>query len=460
MGVDLMSLPGGDDGPPGGHPSGARAVALLVVLLVGLVGLVEVAPAPDLVGLTVQDAESRLHEFDDSWVLTAQNEAPADVDVEPVVVSQSAPQREPGDLIELQERSSHIVLPVTIGVVMPDIVGLREQKAREDLRALGLATVEVDDLTDVDSLGPGEPSSVTVRGQRPAAGELLSFDDTVSLTLISAPSERVGVPTLVGQDLATARRVVAEAGLRLSASQDSANDIVQTQDPVPGLTVERGSVVSVEVGVPPDLVEVPNLLGLTPSEARNLLGRDLILGPVPSNEAIIGQAPAAAEDAPRGSTISVTVGEPTDDEVVVPTVLGRSLQDARLALKRSGLTAESSGAEGTVVEQDPQAGAVVPRDTAVTVVLTERNVEPLTREDDSSWGQWGGVALAAGAAAVFAGARTGRRRGRSWAGRSVTAQALPSRPHVSFRTPESAAVMIRLVPHPGGPRTYSTRKFT
>jgi beta-lactam-binding protein with PASTA domain len=470
-----------------------RVVGVLAFLLPGLQDLDQ----PNLRGLSVPAALETLGVLDDAWILEVRNSVPDGVDVVPVVVDQLPTEPEP---------DGGSILPVNLGVSMPDVVGQAEQSALDELDGLGLADVVVSPpLGVVDDVG--EPPTRIVLEQRPGAGELVAFEDPVGL-LVGTSVETVEVPTVIGRDVQTARGTLQERGLDLRAPPEALEQdivvtqepeagaevapdtvvvvtvtdgeavvpdvvgedvgrarelvtqarlafegpeagVVSSQDPLPGTRAGAGSVVSVEVGPPVEGVTVPNLIGLTPDEAREALGGTLVLGPVQSAELVIAQTPAVGETVPRGSTVNVTQGSPTDDQVTVPTVVGLEVEQARVALERSGLTTDADAQDGTVLQQDPAAGSLVPRGTRVTLGLA---VPPGDAFPLAFW-----VVGLASAAAITGGTavRGARRRGRSWASRAVTLRPVQWQPRVQQGPDATRSVTIRVVPHAGRSRSWT-----
>jgi eukaryotic-like serine/threonine-protein kinase len=129
----------------------------------------------------------------------------------------------------------------------------------------------------------------------------------------------IAVPDVVGQQQAAAERTLIEAGLRtkiveVASSTDDIKKVVGTE-PASGSQVAEGSTVTLNVGKGPDQVDVPDLNGKTIQEAATLLQQG-------------------------GLTLAAT----QDEEVV---------NDDKLI--------------GKIIGQDPAAGSKAPKDTPVRV---------------------------------------------------------------------------------------------
>jgi serine/threonine-protein kinase len=162
----------------------------------------------------------------------------------------------------------------------------------------------------------------------------------------------------------------------------------------PGLLVFLGLLLVIVLGLaayllpkmfasPSDQVQVPRLAGLTADQARaKLADAGLVAGKpnydfannVPANH-VINQDPPADEFVDKGATVTFTLSRgahPTK----VPYVIGETRQQARTELQDAHLKpvfrpVESDQPKGTVVQTDPSAGEQVPRDTEVTVSISQ-----------------------------------------------------------------------------------------
>ncbi|MDO5783659.1 MAG: Stk1 family PASTA domain-containing Ser/Thr kinase [Eubacteriales bacterium] len=97
---------------------------------------------------------------------------------------------------------------------------------------------------------------------------------------------------------------------------------------------------------------------------------------------IIDQDPQAETQVEKGSTVTLTVVSVDDEDtdaantVTVPSVYGKTYEDAQSALRARGLPAtkttqsSDSVAEGTVIGSDPEAGTEVPVGSTVTVIVS------------------------------------------------------------------------------------------
>ncbi len=199
---------------------------------------------------------------------------------------------------------------------------------------------------------------------------------------------QASVPAVVGLPEPTALARIAQAKL-VAESTTAASDTVPegeviSQAPEEGTQVDEGSTVRITVSAGPSAITVPDLRGQTLAEARaQLIDVGLQLGEVeevndpetPEDE-IIDSNPAAGTGVAPASKINVRVGT---GKVTVPNVVGRSQNDAQRLLADANLQVETefrqtnSVAEGQVISQDPDDGAV---DIGSTVRIVVAQKEP------------------------------------------------------------------------------------
>jgi beta-lactam-binding protein with PASTA domain len=133
-----------------------------------------------------------------------------------------------------------------------------------------------------------------------------------------------------------------------------------------------------------EVAEVPSLLGIRPDQARELLrGRELLLTLASEHEdskfpagAIASQTPLPGSQAPRGSSVQAVVSRGMG-QVQVPNLIGLKSEDALRQLAALGLQASAPKAiasttvpAGTVAQTEPAAGAPVPPQGPVTLVVS------------------------------------------------------------------------------------------
>ena len=276
---------------------------------------------------------------------------------------------------------------------VPDVVGLPLVEARVELRETGLDARVRREASDQP---PDE-----VLGQQPAAAADAPPNGFVVLTVSDGPSEVV-LPRVEGLALDGATQALRDAGLRVEVrrvdSGEPAGTVVD-QTPSAGETVEPETVVVLEVAraatetttdtttstttttPEPATVAVPNLVGLTASEARSRLsdlGLRYTQQPLTSSRpkgTVIRQSPGAGAELREGGRVTLTVSTgPATLEI--PDVVGLDEASARQELQAAGFRVEvveeptaDPAEDGIVLGQDPGGGAGRPKGSVVTLTV-------------------------------------------------------------------------------------------
>lgn len=192
--------------------------------------------------------------------------------------------------------------------------------------------------------------------------------------LVTSPPQTTTVPDLLGLTIDEAAGRLKEADLVLGSVAGSGERVVD-QDPSSGTDALVQSPVDISVGVSePDLVRVPNLIGLTLADAQEALASaGLAAGNVSGEGDRVGEQSLPPDtQVPPGSTVDLTMQVDPPPTVLVPDLVGLTEQEALTELDRLRLRlVVSSSSDGTVVEtQDPAPGTVVPIGSDVTVVTS------------------------------------------------------------------------------------------
>jgi len=134
----------------------------------------------------------------------------------------------------------------------------------------------------------------------------------------AAAATVVTVPNATNQTLSEATSALNMAGLTVTVTNvvnNEAAGLVLNQNPAAGLQVSRGSAVSLTVSSGPSNVRVPSLIGLSQTQATNVLGQaGLNVGnivSVPSNNfaanVVVQSSPGAGASVLPGSSVDVVV---------------------------------------------------------------------------------------------------------------------------------------------------------
>ena len=200
------------------------------------------------------------------------------------------------------------------------------------------------------------------------------------------PETLTEVPSLIGHRQEELPAILERRFLYLGpvayANSDDPAGVVTSQTPDAGQTVRRGTTVAVTVSRGQDTVSVPEVITQPLSVAKEMLARaDLNVGMIvemeseSSVETVLDQRPLSGVKVSRGSSVDLTIAVALK-KVPVPSLTGLTEEASRQRLAEAGLAeggrvernAEESA--GTIIEQDPVAGTMVPPGTPVTRVVS------------------------------------------------------------------------------------------
>ena len=284
-------------------------------------------------------------------------------------------------------------------VGVPDVVGLREASAVNDIHAAGLAT----------SAGPKgdshihrQPNSSEPKGfvydQTPNAGDRVGKGSFVDI-YVSSGKAQVLVPSVIGKSSndavaeLTRKNLVAEVH-KIASSQPA--DTVIAQDPKGDVKVPEKTKVRINVSSGPRPIGIPDVRGSSYDSAASqlqALGFAVARNDVDSNAAaegiVIGQEPTGGSFSSKGSTVTLTVSK-GPQTTGVPNVENTDVETARSQLVASGFKVKvkhedttDPSLEGIVISQDPAADTQLKPGATVTVTVghfKEAPASPTTTE--------------------------------------------------------------------------------
>ncbi|TKK79149.1 PASTA domain-containing protein [Kribbella jiaozuonensis] len=264
---------------------------------------------------------------------------------------------------------------------VPDVLGKQVGSAAQRLDTAGLPCL-------VMNHAPGEvdPKAVLVAKQ-----DLLSSPDPDGSVPVVGLWLGVVLPDLTGETLAAARKALSQLGLVAQPSPAKASEgwAVVKQDPAADAYAVFGDAVVLNIEEPVQPIPVPDLVGHTEDEAKDLVEaaklvydpRIIKVGARPGR--VVSQQPRARELVAAGTSVTADiVREPKVQLVAVPAVVGLDETTARAAIETVGLVfdprivKDGSGA-GKVVSQSPTNGRRVLVRTAITVDIERSSGEPV-----------------------------------------------------------------------------------
>jgi len=214
-------------------------------------------------------------------------------------------------------------------VEVPPVVGLHIDEARRLIELAGLEVGTPEYRAD-SNFAPDH-----VISQTPVGGVNVGLGLTVNLVVSTGP-ETVVVPDLVGKTEREATLELQPLGLAWRPEEETSSSVaagrVIRTDPPAGATATVGQTVLLVISLGPPPVAVPNLQGMSESQARSAL-EGVGLVPIISatrqpvtDEAldglVVNQLPVAGLVVPVGTTVTVTLGiyepPPTTTTTTIP----------------------------------------------------------------------------------------------------------------------------------------------
>ena len=199
----------------------------------------DVSAVPDLVGMTESDALRLVR--DSGFEIDIQREYNSDVP-DGQVFRQSP---EAGEMAAPESLITIVVSRGTQLVRVPDVVNQSRASATTALQEAGFRVNPTEEFSD------SVPADRVI-SQSPEGGVSLDAGASVTIRISKGPDE-VTVPEVIDLNEAQARADIEAAGLTVTVNYQVSpdDDIVLTQDPLPGQKVRRGSAVTIWVGKAP-----------------------------------------------------------------------------------------------------------------------------------------------------------------------------------------------------------------
>ncbi|MEV6107601.1 Stk1 family PASTA domain-containing Ser/Thr kinase [Streptomyces sp. NPDC051940] len=190
---------------------------------------------------------------------------------------------------------------------VPQLEGMSLEQAKKALQEAGLRAGKVTEEFH-DSYRAGSVISSGI-----AAGEDVAGGTAVPLVV--SKGQPVEVPDVVGEDEGTAMQELREAGFEVEVApvrEYSAEDAgkVATTDPAPGAEAAEGDTIRLTISKGQDLVEVPDVVGLSADEAEQKLrdaGFEVNRNQVFFGDKVFSQSAKGGDEAPRGSEITIWI---------------------------------------------------------------------------------------------------------------------------------------------------------
>lgn len=218
----------------------ALLISTFVSVALNLPGFIFNRPreAPDLIGLTVEDAEEVVEE--QRFVILVSGEEPSEYNEGKIV--EQYPEAEaritPGDIIRVVLSSGRPTVEV------PSLGGMKIMQATKALQASGLMVGDV--VSRNDTL-----QEDLVIGTEPKSATTLEKGSKVTLYVSLGP-EMSEVPSVIRKKLPTARKIITESGflvgdVQYQVTTEYYQDVVMKQTPSKGDLAPKGSKIDIIV---------------------------------------------------------------------------------------------------------------------------------------------------------------------------------------------------------------------
>ena len=335
------------DNPQPPKKSKAKKVLIALVIIAALAAagyaawtMLSTPPltVPDVSGKTLEQATEELTEI--GYSVGETSEVYSDT-VEAGLVVSTDPAAG-----KTAEKGSRIAITLSKGkeqVAVPDVAGSNEDSAKEALSSAGLKA----------KAGSSEYSDDVKKGRvirtEPAAGEKVDKGSEVTYVL-SKGADTKEVPWVTGQTQDTAYTNLENAGFSVNIVEDYSDDVdedlVIWQDPAGETKQKKGTTITICVSLGQKMVEVPDVVGYTVSDARAILqnaGFEVSQTSDYSGDAVVTSQSTSGE-AKEGATINITAKEPKPEPTPTP------------SSSASGGNAPSSSSATSYDEEDDEEG--------------------------------------------------------------------------------------------------------
>ena len=290
---------------------------LLAVALIALGGIAvaagmgafgpKSATVPDVTGKSRAEAQALLTEA--GFVVGAVTEDFSDSVAVGAVMSQQPAANSSA------KKGTSVALTLSRGPDMgavPTVTGMSESEAFKALEAAGFSPQAL------PSEFNKEVASGNVIKQTPAGGSQAPKGSVVSY-VVSRGTELVQVPDVTGKSQSSATSTLQKAGFKVSVKESTSDKVskgdVMSQNPPGGVSVAKGSTVSITVASGPSTAKVPAVVGDDEDTAKSTLTAAGFKVTVVTEAGsgtlnVTKQSPNAGDRVTIGSTVTITLDGP------------------------------------------------------------------------------------------------------------------------------------------------------
>lgn len=265
---------------------------------------------------------------------------------------------------------------------VPDVTGKTTEEAKQIIEDAGFQVGSMDSAYDTNT------EAGHISSQSPKGGEKASKGSKINL-VVSQGTEEVEVPDLKNKTLEEAQKEILKAGFALgSTTEDNSDDVdkgkVMKQSPDAGKSVKKGSTITLVISKGAEEVEVPNIVGMSESNAQKTLESVGLKYQNNGTQAsdkdagyVISQTQSAGTKVKKGSTVGCIVSSgPKVEYGTVPYGLeGNTKESAVASLKNAGFEPNvndlnpSSSGQKIVKSVSPSEGTKLEKGSTVTITV-------------------------------------------------------------------------------------------
>lgn len=268
---------------------------------------------PNVVGKTLDEAKETLNDAGLGWKIGKQGESSK---YEEGYVMAQDPKN--GEKVK---KNTQITLDVSTGkteetIEVPDVIGKDEATAQKTLEDAGFIVAST-------AVYSSQPQGQVVDTD-PEPGTEAAKGSTVTIQ-VSKGQEKITVPDVRGKDENSAKSALSGAGLNVTVTTEYSDSVAQgnviSQNPSSGTKVDAGANVTLVVSSgkkPEEKVSVPSVVGVTESNARQLItSAGLFVGSVTYREdsaaagLVISCDPGVGSSVAKGATVNLVISQGT-----------------------------------------------------------------------------------------------------------------------------------------------------
>ena len=213
---------------------------------------------------------------------------------------------------------------------------------------------------------------------------------TIAINMFGGETRDVQVPDVRGQASADAIATLQNRGFRIQTQQKPDStvppDHVISTDPAANASVAAGDEITLNVSTGPEQREVPDVSGLSYTDAVRKLTeagfdrfRQTRSASLPEQkDRVVSTVPPANQTSAITNEITIVVGK-GPATALVPECVGQTVEVCQQVMSASGFTksvpvqVDSTEPAGRIVGSDPAAGQTVPQDTVIQIQVSRGN---------------------------------------------------------------------------------------